>query len=159
MIDIFLIALGIVLLILGLIGCIVPFLPGPPLSYIALLMLQLRTESPFSAWFLIIMALIVIAITVIDYIVPVWGTKKIGGTKYGMWGSTIGLILGLFIFPPWGIIIGPFLGAFVGEIINNQNTNKALKSALGSFLGFVAGTLLKLVTSIVITYYFIVNII
>lgn len=158
MIDVLLLIIGIILLISGLVGCIIPLIPGPPLSFVALLMLQLRSEPPFSTWFLIIMAVIVIAVTIIDYLIPLWGTKRIGGTKYGMWGATIGLFLGIFFFPPWGIIIGPFAGAYIGEIINNQNSDKALISALGSFVGFLTGTLLKLVTSVVIAYFFIVNV-
>jgi uncharacterized protein YqgC (DUF456 family) len=93
--------------------------------------------------------------TVLDYIFPVWTTKRFGGSKRGVWGSTIGLVVGLFFFPPFGIIIGPFVGAFVGEVTANQNQRSALRSAFGSFVGFLLGTGLKFAVSGVTTYYFI----
>ncbi len=153
--DIILIIIGSLLIIVGLIGCFLPVLPGPPVSYTALILLQLTSKKPFSTNELLILGAITVAVTVLDYLVPIWGTKKFGGTKKGVWGSTIGLILGLIFFPPFGIIIGPFVGALVGELIGGKDSNFALKSALGSFLGFVLGTLLKLITSGVIAWYFV----
>lgn len=150
--------LGAILIVVGIIGCIVPIIPGPPISYAGIILQQLRSEPPFSERFLIIMALITLAVTILDYIVPVWGTKKLGGTKAGMWGSTIGVFAGLFCFPPIGIIIGPFLGAVIGELIAGKDVNVALRSGLGSFIGFVTGTLMKLAVSIVIAFYFFANI-
>jgi len=153
--DTFLIISGIILLIAGIAGCIFPFLPGPPLAYGSLILLQISTYKPFTENFLIIWALVTIAVVIADYYIPIWGTKKFGGTKGGVWGATAGLIVGIFFFPPLGLIIGPFIGAFAGEIINNQDSNKAFKSAIGSFIGFVAGTLMKLGISVVMGYYFI----
>ncbi len=138
----------------GIIGCLLPFLPGPPFSYAGLLILQLEQEPPFTVKFLIIWAIIVFVITVLDYAVPIIGTKKFGGTKYGLWGCTIGLIVG-FWFGPVGIMAGPFIGALLGEWLANRNSDKALKAAIGSFVGFLFGTVIKLVTSGVMTYYFI----
>lgn len=153
--DTFLIISGIILLITGIAGCIFPFLPGPPLAYGSLILLQISTYKPFTENFLIIWALVTIAVVIADYYIPIWGTKKFGGTKGGVWGATIGLVVGIFFFPPLGLIIGPFIGAFAGEIINNQDSNKAFQSAIGSFIGFVAGTLMKLGISVVMGYYFI----
>jgi hypothetical protein len=153
--DTFLIIVGVILLLAGIAGCIVPFLPGPPLAYASLILLQLTSEKPFDAKFLIIWALITTIVLLADYYIPVWGTKKFGGTKGGVWGATIGLIAGMFLFPPFGIIIGPFIGAFIGEIINYQNMDKAFRSAIGSFIGFVAGTIMKLGVSIIMAYYFV----
>jgi uncharacterized protein len=152
--DTFLIITGIILLLAGLAGCIFPFLPGPPLAYGSLILLQISTYKPFTENFLIIWALVTTAVVIADYYIPIWGTKKFGGTKGGVWGATIGLIVGIFFFPPLGLIIGPFIGAFAGEIINNQDSNKAFRSAIGSFIGFVAGTLMKLGISVVMGYYF-----
>lgn len=153
--DTFLIITGIILLIGGIVGCIVPFLPGPPLAYGSLILLQLTDYKPFTSNFLVIWALITLAVVIADYYIPIWGTKKFGGTKAGVWGATVGLIIGMFLFPPLGMIIGPFIGAFVGEMLNNQDSSKALRSATGSFIGFVAGTFMKLGISIVMGYYFI----
>ena len=152
--DTFLIVAAIILLIGGIAGCIIPFLPGPPLAYGSLILIQLSSYKPFTVKFLVIWALVTLVIVIADYYIPIWGTKKFGGTKSGVWGATIGLIIGIFFFPPIGLIVGSFLGAFIGEMLNNQDTNKALRSALGSFVGFVAGTIMKLGISIVMGYYF-----
>lgn len=153
--DIFLIVTGIALLLAGIAGCIIPFLPGPPLAYASLILLQLSTYQPFSEKFLVIWAIVTTTVVLADYYIPVWGTKKFGGTKGGVWGATIGLLFGMFFFPPIGLIVGPFVGAFVGEMINNQDSNKAFRSAIGSFVGFVAGTFMKLGISVVMGYYFV----
>lgn len=155
--DVFLIITGVMLLFLGLAGAVLPVLPGPPLSYAGLLLIHFTDRYQFSGTLLLIYGVLMVVITVADYIVPVWGTKKMGGSKYGMWGSTIGLIIGLFFFPPMGIIIGPFAGAFIGEIIKGRSKQVALSSAIGSFLGFLFGTLLKLIYAVLLMYHFVVQ--
>lgn len=155
--DSILIIFGSIFLIVGIIGSIVPVIPGPPLSYLALILLQLSSYHPFTTRFLVLWGLIVIAITILDYVIPVYGTKFFGGTKKGVWGATIGMFLGIFFFPPIGIIIGPFLGALTGELIAGAESHKAFKSAFGSFLGFLTGTLMKLIVSIMIAYHFIAS--
>lgn len=155
--DILWIVIGMILLIVGIIGCILPILPGQILSWASLLMLQLQQDPPFTAKFIFVWALITAGVTLLDYFVPIWGTKKLGGSKTGMWGATIGLIIGIFFFPPFGLIIGPFVGAVVGELVAGKNSNVAFRSGLGSFLGFVAGTMMKLVISFIMGYYFIIN--
>ncbi|MBP7102714.1 MAG: DUF456 domain-containing protein [Bacteroidales bacterium] len=148
--NITLIIIGSILLIIGLIGSVVPVLPGPPIGYIALLLLQFTEKQPYSVFFLVLMGVLVTIITVLDYIIPAIGTKKFGGSKYGTWGCMIGTIVGLFVFPPLGIIIMPFIGAFIGEILYDKNFETALKAAFGSFLGFLSGTFLKLILSLLI---------
>jgi hypothetical protein len=152
--DTLLIVSGIILLLGGIAGCIVPFLPGPPLAYGSLILLQISSYKPFSVEFLGIWAVVTAAVVLVDYYIPIWGTKKFGGTKGGVWGATIGLIVGIFFFPPLGLLVGPFIGAYVGELLNNQDSTKALRSAFGSFIGFAAGTVMKLAISIVMGYYF-----
>ena len=98
--------------------------------------------------------MVAVVVTILDYIVPVWGTKKFGGTKYGTRGATVGLIIGLFLGPP-GIILGPFIGAVVGELIFKDDMKYALKAGFGSLLGFLTGIGLKLAASFVITFYFV----
>lgn len=93
-------------------------------------------------------------VTILDYVIPPLATKKLGGSRKGVVGSTLGIIAGLFIFPPWGIIIFPFIGAFIGEMISGQEHKLALKAAIGSFLGFITGVLLKLVVTVMMAYYF-----
>ncbi|WP_319266757.1 DUF456 domain-containing protein [uncultured Draconibacterium sp.] len=153
--DILLIVLGSVFIISGILGCVLPIIPGPPLSYIGLLLLHFTERYQFSSKFLIIWAIITVVVYALDYLIPAWGTKKFGGSKRGVWGSIIGLVIGLFFFPPFGIIIGPFLGAVIGELTAGKDSGAALKSGFGSFMGFLAGTLLKLITSGLMTWYFV----
>lgn len=152
--DILYLVLGIILMLVGLAGCILPFLPGPPLCYLALLIQQLQSTPPYTTKFLLSWAAITVVITALDYVIPLYGTKKFGGTRYGMWGCVIGLLAGLWL-PPFGLIIGPFVGAFVGELLGNAASGHALRAALGSFVGFLFGTLLKLIACFVMGWYFI----
>jgi uncharacterized protein len=148
--------IGSVFMLVGLVGCILPFLPGPPLCYAALLIQQLREEPPFESRFLWIWAGVTVFVVLLEYLIPVYGTKKFGGTRYGVWGSIIGLIAGFWL-GPLGIIIGPFVGALVGELLVDSDSHKAFRAALGSFIGFVAGTLLKLIACGIMIYYFAVS--
>ena len=158
--DYFLLAIAIILIILGLLGCILPVIPGPPLSFLGLLVLNFTDipDEKFSTNFLLIAAGIAVLVTVLDYIVPIWGTKKFGGTKAGMWGATIGLIVGLF-FSPFSaflsILIGPFIGAIIGESVAGSDSKHAFKSGFGAFVGFLGGIFIKLAASVYITYHFI----
>jgi len=151
--DIFLIISGSLLMILGIAGCLLPMLPGPPLSYLGLIAIHFSSKIDFSSKFLIYWGIIVILVSILDYVIPIWGTKYFGGSKYGVWGSMAGLLAGLFI-PPVGIIIGPFLGAVVGEMLAGNKQN-ALKAGFGSFIGFLAGTIVKLLVSLIMLYYFV----
>lgn len=155
--DVLLLIVGFVLMILGLIGSFLPVLPGVPLSWLGLLLLYFTEKIQSNYWVLGITLIITIVVTILDYVIPAKGTKKFGGTKYGIWGTNIGLILGLF-FPPIGFIVGPFVGAFVGEILNNSSdTNGALKAATGSFIGFLVSTFMKFMVclSFLLLYLFI----
>ena len=156
--DTLLMILGGFFIMAGIAGCILPVLPGPPVSYAGLILLQLTSRHPFTAWFLIIFAGLTILVIVLDYVIPIYGTKKLQGSKYGIWGSAIGLIVGLIVFPLPGIIVGPVLGAFLGELISGKNIRKAMRSAAGSFLGFLGGVAVKLTLSLVMAYYFLANV-
>ena len=148
---------AVILLALGLLGTFLPVLPGPPLAWAGLLCEYFIPDSTMSIPVLVITFATAVIITILDFAFPAIQTKKSGGTKYGTWGSTIGLIVGLFT-GPWGIIIGPFIGAFIGELINDpDDREKALKSAWGSFIGFLSGTLMKIVTVSVFIVIFILR--
>jgi len=157
MIDWIITLLGLAIIVVGFVGCFIPVLPGPPIAWIALPLLYLTSEGFAdinTTWFLIL-TLLTIVVTVVDYLLPMWGTKYSGGTKAGTWGSTIGLIIGLF-FPPIGIIVGPFLGALIGELMAGQDQKTALKSGIGAFVGFLLGTVAKMVVVFLIGYQFLV---
>ena len=142
--DIVLLVLAFFMMLIGLIGCIVPGLPGTPIAYIGLWIAQATEKIHFSWQFLLIWGVVVVIISVLDYVVPAWGTKHYGGTKWGVWGSTIGVFVGLF-FGAMGVILGPLVGAVIGELISGKQLNDALKAGWGSFVGILFGTILKLI--------------
>jgi uncharacterized protein YqgC (DUF456 family) len=153
---IILIILGIVCLIIGIVGCFIPGLAGPPFSFLALILLSIAKRwEPFSPSFLIAMAALTIVVTALDYIVPAAGAKKYGASKFGFWGAVIGMIIGIIYIPPLGMIIGAFIGAFVGELLIGKQSSAALKAGWGVFVGVMIGILLKLIASGVMTFYFI----
>ena len=152
--DIILILAGFILIIVGIVGCIVPMLPGIPLSYLGIILLHFTSWVDFSPEFLIVWGVIVIGVQLLDYYVPIWGSKKFGGGTKGAWGSAIGVVAGMFIFPPLGIIIFPFVGAVIGELIDDKEPKAALKAGFGAFIGFVAGTVMKLAVAIILAIYF-----
>ncbi|WP_103069524.1 DUF456 domain-containing protein [Aquimarina sediminis] len=157
--DIALIIIGFLFCLLGIIGSFLPVLPGPFTSWIGLLILHITDAVPQNWTFLGITLGISLVVWVLDYVVPALGTKRFGGTKYGMIGSSIGLIIGIIFMGPFGIIIGPFVGAFIGELIKDSNeSSKALKAAFGSFIGFLAGTFLKFIVSVGFLIFFFIKV-
>lgn len=153
--DYLLIVLGAVMMLIGVAGSVLPVLPGPPLSFLGILLLHFTAKYQFSTKFLIVSGLIAVFIFLLDQVIPVWGTKKFGGTKFGIWGSVIGLISGMIFLGPLGIIAGPFVGAFIGEIAGGKKTKQALQAGVGSLLGFLAGTILKLIYTGLMFWYFV----
>lgn len=162
--DYVLIIAAAILMIAGVFGCFLPAVPGPPLNFAGLILAHLSRFCEFSVPTLVLFGVLTVVVLLMDYIVPVWGTKKFGGSKYGTWGSIVGLIIGMFFisigpFGLVGIIGGPFLGAYIGEMIAGTNGRDALRAAFGSFLGFLAGTFMKLALSIAMIVVFIVGLI
>jgi hypothetical protein len=146
--------LAIFLSLVGLVGAIVPGIAGPPFSFLGLLTLSFVKGIDYSVGFLVVMGVLAAGIFVLDYLVPIWGTKVMGGSKAGTRGSTIGLIIGLLvtIFFPIGfiaVLLGPFFGAYIGEKSAGAADPLAWRSAFGSFLGFLAGTFIKTVYALV----------
>lgn len=141
--DVFLIIIAAILMLLGLLGCILPALPGPPVSYAGFILLHFTDKVQFSTTQIIVLLLMVILAQVIDYFIPILGSKYSGGTKWGSWGAFIGSVAGLF-FLPWGLVLGPFLGAVIGELLGDADIRLALRSGTGALLGFLLGTVLKL---------------
>lgn len=153
-----LIVAAILLSLIGIVGAVVPGIAGTPFSFLALLAMSFVDGIDYSARFLLIMGIIGAVVFAVDYVVPIWGTKKLGGTKAGVRGSTIGLFLGLFItfvFPIGfiAILLGPFIGAYIGEKSAGTADHLAWKSALGSFVGFLLGTGIKIVYACVCIYF------
>ncbi len=141
------------LLLLGLLGSIIPGLPGPPISYLAVLLIHFFTGTQFSSSFLWTWAIVVAIVFVLDYTLQAWGVNKFGGGRKSTIGTFVGLFLGL-LFPPIGLLVGPFAGAFLGALseVKGDNT-RAFKVAIGSFIGFITGTVLKLGVSAALLSY------
>jgi uncharacterized protein YqgC (DUF456 family) len=142
--DVLLLVLGFICVILGIFGSFLPVLPGPSISWVGLALLYFTKAVPANYWILGIALLVTVIISVLDYVIPAKGTKRFGGSSYGIWGTNIGLILGILAPVPFGFIIGPFVGALIGELIYDfKDHNRALKAAAGSFIGFLASSFMK----------------
>ena len=142
-----LITFALIFGIVGLLGSILPALPGAPLSYVDLLLLLPCEGVDISNASLWVYGIFLAIVSILDYIAPVWLTNLSGGGQQATRGSMAGLIAGLFFFPPWGLIIGPFVGAFIGELMESASKGKALKVAMMSFVGFVLTTGMKIIYS------------
>lgn len=152
-----LLILACLFILIGIIGCIVPVLPGPPLTWVGLLLIHFTKYADFSLNFLFVTGLITLVITLLDYVLPSWVVKKKGGTKLGERGALLGALVGVF-FGPIGILAGPFLGAFAGELLANYkqlDLSASFRVALSSFMGFLLSTGIKLIWSFMMGYWFI----
>lgn len=146
--------LGLLLNGLGILGCIVPALPGPLFSWLSLFLFFLLPEQSISTTTLVVTGIFMAIVASLDYIVPVLGAKRFGSSREGIIGGMIGIVVGLFFFPPIGIILGPLIGTVLGDLIAGGTFVKALNSGVGSLMGFMVGTSIKLVYSISILILF-----
>ncbi|MFB9078437.1 DUF456 domain-containing protein [Flavobacterium procerum] len=148
--DTLLLILGFVCMVIGILGSFIPVLPALSASWVGLLLLYLTKAVENNYWVLGITFVLMIVITVLDYVIPAKGTKKFGGSSYGIWGTNIGLIVGILAPIPFGIIIGPFVGALIGELMyDSKNHQRALKAATGSLLGFLASSFVNFLFCII----------
>ena len=151
-----LIAIGLLISLAGLVGCILPIIPGPPLSFAALIVLSFAQGwEPFSATFLIVMAGVTALVTVLDFVIPAMGARRYGATRAGVWGSVLGMIIGILFFPPLGMFIGAFAGAVAAEMAVERDGKDALRAGWGVFMGTMLATVLKLAASGAMLYYFV----
>ncbi|QOD60437.1 DUF456 domain-containing protein [Polaribacter haliotis] len=156
--DIFLLIIGFLLVLLGIVGSFLPILPGPLTGWIGLLVLHFTSVIPMNWNFLGITLGVSILIWVLDYIIPAIGTKRFGGSKYGVYGTTIGLIVGLLTPIPFGILIGAFFGALIGELLyDSKDTNRAIKASFGSFIGLLASATIKFSVAVVFVVLFLMK--
>lgn len=159
-----LLILAALLILAGIAGAVLPILPGPPIAFLGLVALHYASpEYAVSSNVFWIMGSLAVVITVLDYVVPVYGTKRFGGTKWGTNGSTVGLLVGIFggaIFgplAPLAIVLGPFFGAVIGELMGGATNQNALRSGFGAFFGFLAGVFMKAAYAIGLLVYFIIK--
>lgn len=151
------IILGSIFIIFGLVGCVVPVLPGPPLSLTGLFIFALAKDfsPPLTLRLIIILGILTIFVTLLDYIIPSIGAKRYGASKWGVLGSITGMIIGIFFIPPLGMLIGGFLGAILFELMVGKPGKAALRAGQGVFIGTLSGMVLKFFVSGAITYYFV----
>lgn len=150
------IVISSILMLLGLAGSILPILPGPPLSFIGLFLLALLKHflPPLTPTLVIILAIVTILVVVMDYIIPLLGAKKYGASKWGVWGSVLGLAIGIF-WSPFAMLVGAFIGAVVVEWLMGKKKGEALRAGWGVVMGTLFATILRLGVSGMITYYFV----
>lgn len=147
--DLFLLILSAMLIISGIIGSFMPIIPGPLTSWFGLFSLNLISTVEIDKTLLIITFIIALIIFVLDSLIPIYGSKYFGATKYGILGASIGLLIGIITPIPFGIIIGPILGALIGELLFNNDLKKSIKSSIGVLIGFLASTFIKFITSVI----------
>jgi uncharacterized protein YqgC (DUF456 family) len=158
--DLIWLILGFTLMIVGIIGSVLPVLPGPITGWFGLLLLHFSNAIPMNYQLLGITFTIAVTIFVLDYIIPGLGAKKFGGSKKGATGATLGLIVGLIVPIPLGFVIGAFVGALIGELSHDpKDLKRALKSAFGSFIGFLASVTMKLMVSLVLMVIFVYEVV
>ena len=161
MLTVLLVTLGILCIVVGLVGCVVPVIPGPPISYAGLLLAwAVRGWSTEAlGWVtVLVLGIAVVVVTIYDTLAPVLGAKRYGASKAGLWGSVIGMVVGVLGFlpvGPLGMLVGAFAGAWVGETLAGKVGADALKAAWGVFVGTVMGIVMKLVVSAAITGWFV----
>ena len=153
--DLILLVLGLILCLIGILGSFLPIIPGPVSSWLGILLLYSTSTVEFNLNFILITFTVAISVGFLDYIIPILGVKKLGGTRSGQIGTIIGLILCLILLGPIGIIIGPFLGALLGEMSTNKSFQDSIKPAFGSFIGVIAGSIFKFLISLSFLFFYI----
>ena len=153
--DLILLVLGLILCLIGILGSFLPIIPGPVSSWLGILLLYSTSTVEFNLNFILITFTVAISVGFLDYIIPILGVKKLGGTRSGQIGTMIGLILCLILLGPIGIVIGPFLGALLGEMCTNKSFQDSLKPAFGSFIGVIAGSIIKFLISLSFLFFYI----
>ena len=152
--DVVWIACGWALLAVGLVGCFVPLIPGPPIAYSSLFVaLLIGDHSSPTVSILVVAGLATAVVTILDYVVPAWGAARFHCSRGGTFGCLLGTVAGLF-FLPFGIVAGPFLGALAGELISGKRFGSALFGSFGALVGFLTGVLLKVVCCGFLAYWF-----
>ena len=153
--DIFLLILSFVFVIAGIIGSVLPIIPGPLTSWLGLFIFSYISNVEVNSKILVFCFVIALIIFVLDNFIPIYTSKKFGASKYGIIGASIGTLIGLFL-PPFGIIFGAAIGAIVGELILNKNFEKSLKAAAGVLLGIIVSGFTKALISIVFLIVYII---
>jgi uncharacterized protein YqgC (DUF456 family) len=157
-IEVLIYTIALVMAVVGIIGCIIPALPGPPLAYASLVLLYLfdNPDNEISGKFMLVWAAVIAAVSILDYVIQPYFTKITGGSSLAVRYSIAGMVAGMIFFPPFGIVAGSFIGALIAElVVNKKPLQNSLLAAFGAFLGFIFGTGLKLAATVTMLYYII----
>lgn len=147
-----------VLMLAGLVGVVLPFLPGIPLAWLGLFIYAIVTGfEEISIATVVVFSIVMILTLALDFAAPMLGARKYQASRYGIFGAFLGFTVGVIVFGFWGIILGPFLGALLGELIARRQLKGAFKAALGTFIGFLAGTLIKIIIVLIMMGFFIAS--
>lgn len=147
--------LAVVLFTVGILGTVLPALPGAPLIWLGMLIYGLFTKFHNLSWaFFLGQGLAVALIFLIDYLAGIWGVKKYGGSKAAVWGSVLGGLLGVILLGPFGLIFGPFIGSVAGELYQRSTLERAFQVGIGTIIGYLGGTVLKLSIEILMIIWF-----
>ena len=152
--DLLLLIVGLLLCLIGIVGSFLPIIPGPVTSWLGILLLNLTSAVEFNLNFVLITFTVAVSVGILDYVIPILGVKKLGGSRSGQIGTTVGLIVALVILGPIGIIIGPFMGALLGEMSTNKSFQNSLKPAFGSFIGVIVGSVIKFLISLSFLFFY-----
>ena len=152
--DIIFLITGLLLCLIGIVGSFLPIIPGPVTSWLGILLLNLTSAVEFNLNFVLITFTVAVSVGILDYVIPILGVKKLGGSRSGQIGTTVGLIVALVILGPIGIIIGPFMGALLGEMSTNKSFQNSLKPAFGSFIGVIVGSVIKFLISLSFLFFY-----
>ncbi len=152
-------SLALAVMLVGLVGSVVPGLPGSPLVVLAAILHRLYFgEKSVSNLVLIVLVLLMLASLGLDFLATVVGARKLGATWRGAVGAVVGGMIGLFFGLP-GIILGPFLGAVLLELLGRKEFKKALQAGTGAVLGLLLGAVGKFALCVMMILLFAVNVV
>ncbi len=151
------VVITIIVILIGIAGTIVPFIPGVPLIFIAITTYGwYEGFHTLNAKYIAVMATLTILSILVEYLASTLGAKYFGSSKYGIYGAIIGTLLGLFIFPPAGLLFGPWIGAIVGELIAGKDFPNAFRTGIGSIVGLFSGIVFSLILAIIMFISFLI---
>ncbi len=149
--------IALILIIIGTLGSVLPFLPGLPVAWLGLLIYAWATDfTTVTIWGLIVFAILTALTVMVDVLAPAIATRGRKASKMGTVGAVIGGLLGIFVLGPIGILLGPFIGAFIGEMMNNTKTQHAFRVAIASMFGLVISSVFKLIIGTSMFIYFLI---
>jgi uncharacterized protein YqgC (DUF456 family) len=156
-----LLVLAVVLAVMaiGVLGSVLPVLPGAPIIFAAMLAYGYYEHfQVMDISFLVTMLLLALFTLLLDYLAGAFGAKKFGATRAGVTGGIVGGLAGILLFPPWGLLVGPFLGAVFGELVTGMPIDKAVKAGYCTVLGVLGGNVMRLIVAVVMVVMFLVRV-